>query len=26
MKRMENGGIAPHILNPGTRWRRVVSF
>jgi len=23
---MGNGGIAPHILNLGTRWRRVVSF
>jgi hypothetical protein len=23
---MGNGGIAPLILNPGTKWRRVSSF
>jgi len=22
----ESGGTAPHILNPSTRWRWVVSF
>jgi len=21
-----SGGIAPHIINPGTRWRWMVSF
>jgi hypothetical protein len=25
-KRMENRGIAPHVLNLGTRWRCTVSF
>jgi len=23
---MGNGGIAPHVLNLGTKWRGVVSF